>query len=243
MTWDVTPDELAAWERAHPDADSANPGVRLCIACARGDPAALADFDTQFRPTIEAAVRSLGDGDFAQEVSQLVRHRLLVREGAAPPRILEYRGRGALTKFVQAVALRTALSLREKSQRYVGVDPDDGLLELPATDSDPELELLKLRYRAEFKAAFAAALDTLEPDSRAALRQVYLDGLTLADVGRLYGWSVPTASRRVAAARADVLKGTRAQLAQKLRLAPHEVDSLLRLIESRLSVEALHASA
>lgn len=241
MSWEVTPAELAQWERAHPGQDSDTEEVHLCIACGRGEPSALSAFESRFGPVIEGAVRSLGDADFVQDVSQLVRQRLLVREGATPPRIAEFAGRGSLSKFVQAVAMRTALTLRAQGNRYVQVDPDDALLELPAKENDPELELLKLRFRAEFKASFAVALAALEPESRAALRQVYLDGLTLADVGRLYGWSVPTASRRLAAARAEVLKSTRVHLAQKLQLAPPDVDSLLRLIESRLSVDALHA--
>lgn len=236
MPWEVTATELSAWERAHPGA-TATDDVRLTIACARGDDAAVVDFDAKYRGTIEAAVRRMGDDDFAQEVTQLVRRKLLVREGSTPPRISEFAGRGSLLKFVQAVAVRTALNLREHRLRHAGEDSDDPLLDLPAQEASPELELIKLRYRAEFKAAFGVALAALEPDSRAALRQVYLDGLTLAEIGRLYGWSVPTASRRVAAARADLLKGTRAQLAGQLKLAPHEIDSVLRLIESRLSVD------
>ena len=51
---------------------------------------------------------------------------------------------------------------------------------------------------------------------------------------------MPTASRRLAAARAEVLKVTRDALASRLKLTPAELDSVLRLIESRLSVEALN---
>ncbi|MFZ5446282.1 MAG: sigma factor-like helix-turn-helix DNA-binding protein [Myxococcota bacterium] len=238
MTWEVSDSELAAWRRAHPDATATEEELSLAIACAQGRPSALAEFDARFRDVVATAVRRLGDDDFGQEVAQLVRQRLLVGEGASSPRITEFGGRGSLSKFVQAVALRTALNLRTARARHVGhEDPDDALLELPAKENDPELELLKLRYRAEFKAAFAAAMAELEPELRAALRHVYLDGLTLAELGRLYDWSVPTASRRVAAARTAVLEGTRRHLAQRLSLAAHEVDSVLRLIESRLSVE------
>ncbi len=101
------------------------------------------------------------------------------------------------------------------------------------------MTVLKTRYREEFKQAFAAAMESLEPDLRAALRLFYLDGLSLADLGRLYGWSVPTASRRLAATREHVLRATREALGSKLKLTPAELDSVLRLIESRLSIDAL----
>jgi RNA polymerase sigma-70 factor, ECF subfamily len=242
MSWDVSPEELAGWARSHPGVAPSD-DVRLSIACTRGDPLALAEFDARFRDAIEATVRTLGDADFVSEVSQRVRERLLMPDGATPPRIAEFAGRGTLAKFVQAVALRTALNLRQQSRRYVGLDPDEAILELPSSDTDPELELIKLRFRAEFKAAFSVAMQALEADARTALRQVYLDGLTLAEVGKLWGWSIATASRRVAAARADLLARTRQHLATQLRLAPHEIDSMLRLIESRLSLDTIQPSA
>ncbi|MEW6433252.1 MAG: sigma-70 family RNA polymerase sigma factor [Myxococcota bacterium] len=240
MPWDVTSAEFEAWAAAHPDSTASAEDVRLAIACARGDAAAQADFDGRYRPTIEAAIRRLGDHDFVQDVAQRVRERLLMGQGGATPRIAEYGGRGSLARFVQAVAVRTALKRLEQRRRQLGQhDSSDALLELPARGDDPELELVKLRYRAEFKEAFAAALDALEPTLQAAVRQVYGDGLTLAEVGKLYGWSVPTASRRLADARKALLEGTRAHLAEKLRLDPRGVDSLLRVIESRLSIDAL----
>lgn len=239
MPWEITPEELAAWARAHPGAPADGDDVRLAIACARGDPDALAAFDARHRDLIERSVRRLGDADFTTEVAQLVRQRLLLRDGVKPPRITEFGGRGSLARFVQAVAVRLALDLRQQRAKHLDVDPDEALLDLPSKDNDPELETLKLRYRAEFKAAFAAAMAELEPDLRAALRQTYLDGLTLAELGALYGWSVPTASRRVAAARTAVLAATRKHLAAQLRVPPHDIDSVLKLIESRLSVELL----
>lgn len=236
----VLQNELDAWREAHPDADEAYlDDVRLAIACARASPEALTEFDARLKPAIEAAVRRLGTGDFVDELMQLVRERLLVGTRDGPPRIREYAGRGSLEKFVQAVALRTALNLREQRQRLHAHDADDALFDLPAADHDPELALLKTKYRTDFKAAFSAALAELEPESRNALRQYYLDALSLAELGKLYGWSIATASRRVAAARIALLEGTRRHLAGRLQISSHEVDSVLRLIESQLSVEGL----
>lgn len=216
--------------------------VKLAQACAAGDTEALARFDATYAPLMRAVARRFGSDDFATEVVQLVHRRLLVAEDAVAPRIAEYRGQGPLAGFVQAVTVRLALNLQKASGRHVAALGDDALLDTPAGDDDPELAAIKRRYRAEFKEAFAVAMASLEDAPRNALRLHYLDGLTLADLGRLYGWSVPTASRRLAAARETLLTATRRALGERLELTAAEVDSVLRLIESRLSVDGLSAT-
>lgn len=212
--------------------------VEWARACARGEPEALTRFEAEFRPLMVATARRFGSHDFAQDVAQAVRERLLVADGDRAPRIAEYAGKGPLAGYVQAVTVRLALNrVAADSKRPVG--GDEAVFDAPDGRDDPELSALKTRYRAEFKEAFAEAMEALEPDLRAALRLFYLDGLTLGDLGRLYGWSVPTASRRVATAREAVLKATRGALASRLKLTPTELDSVLRLIESRLSLDAL----
>lgn len=211
--------------------------VEWARACARGEAEALTRFEATFRPLMVATARRFGSTDFAQEVAQAVRARLLVADGARAPRIADYSGQGPLAGYVQAVTVRLALN-RVTADSKQPVSGDEAVFDAPDGRDDPEVTALKTRYRAEFKQAFAAAMDALEPDLRAALRLCYLDGLSLADLGRLYGWSVPTASRRLAAAREAVLKETRAALGAKLHLTTAELDSVLRLIESRLSVDA-----
>ncbi|MCC6336189.1 MAG: sigma-70 family RNA polymerase sigma factor [Myxococcales bacterium] len=213
--------------------------VRLAEGCARGDGEALARFDAAFAGLITRTARRFGPEDFADDVAQVVRRRLLVPEDGAPPRISEYRGRGPLAAFVRAVTVRLSLNARRARGLPEVAAGDDALLEMPGGGDDPELAAIKQRYREEFKAAFAQAMGALDDEARNALRLHYLDGLTLADVGALYGWSVPTASRRLAAARQALLDATRACMSEKLKLSSTELDSVLRLIESRLSVTGL----
>lgn len=239
MDFEVSDDELRGWAKARSLSEVAYPeDARLAIGCVRGDAAALAAFDARCQPVIAATVRSFGDADFVSEVAQLVRHRLLISENG-PPAITEYGGKGPLMKYVQAIAVRTALNLLQATTRRGPMLGDEALLETPSGADDPELAAIKLRFRAEFKEAFAAAMAALDETSRSALRLHYLDGLTLANLGALYGWSVPTASRRVAAARTRLLEATRTLMGERLRLSPRELDSVMRLIESRLSVDAL----
>lgn len=244
MNFSVADEELDCWAKARGLTElTYREDVCLAIACARKDPAALAQFEAQCAPVIAATARRFGNADFVAEVAQLVRLRLLVAQTAAGPFIKDYGGRGPLTKYVQAVVVRTALNLLQSNARHTPVQNDDALLETPAGADDPELVSIKLRFRTEFKDAFAAAMAALDEISRSALRMHYLDGLTLANLGALYGWSVPTASRRVAAARASLLAATRTLMGERLRLNASELDSVLRLIGSRLSVASLHTES
>jgi RNA polymerase sigma-70 factor (ECF subfamily) len=232
-------DEFEAWaaERASPAERRAD--LYLAFACSRSDPQALAALDAELMPRVAAAVVRFGDADFVKEVCQQVRQKLLLAAGGAPPKIAEYRGRGPLLKFLQAVAVRTALNLIDAGARDERVHDDAALLDLPGPGDDAELLVIKSRYREEFKAAFTEAMSGLEDQLRTALRLHYLDGLTLGDLSQLYGWSVPTASRRLAAARERVLDATRRHMCGRLQLTPAELDSVLRLIESRLTIDTL----
>ncbi|MGV3621206.1 MAG: sigma-70 family RNA polymerase sigma factor [Archangium sp.] len=211
--------------------------LELAKGCVAGDATALSRFESTYTPVMLSTARRFGSADFAKEVAQLVRERLLVPVDGKT-RLAEYAGQGPLAGYVQAVTVRLALNRISADSRQP-VPGDEVVFDSADGRDDPEVAALKSRYRQEFKLAFAVAMAELPADERAALRLFYIDGLHLADIGRLYGWSVPTASRRLAATRAAVLKGTRAQLATKLKLTTAEVDSVLRLIESRLSVDKL----
>lgn len=119
--------------------------------------------------------------------------------------------------------------------REVAVE-DDGLLDALAPAADPALELVKQQSRDEFATAFRAAVAALAPRDRRLLRHQLLDGLDLDAIAKLFDVHRTTASRWLAAARDQLLAGTRAQLASRLAMSAGEVDSLLRLVHSRLDV-------
>ena len=104
-------------------------------------------------------------------------------------------------------------------------------------DSDPELELLKQRYGKDFKAAVREALAELEPAVRSDLKLYYLDGVGLSSLAAMYQVSIATMSRRLAKTREQVLGGNaRGIMRRKLGVEANDVESILRLIESRLEL-------
>jgi RNA polymerase sigma-70 factor (ECF subfamily) len=100
--------------RVDPDAEPARAlgGMRagdlvLALACARGEPAALARFDVELREAIDRAAARFRDAPIQRdELRQAIRERLLVATDGALPRVASYQGRGDLRCWVRRVGTR-----------------------------------------------------------------------------------------------------------------------------------------
>ena len=68
------------------------------------------------------------------------------------------------------------------------------------------------------------------------LRLHYLDGLSTERIGELYGAHRVTVARWLASARASLLDETRKRLAERLGVPATKVDSLIRILWSKLDV-------
>lgn len=178
----------------------------------------------------------------AEEVVQRLRHRLLVAEPGQRTRILTYRGRGELRAWVRVAAVRAWLNMkRETPLGSDGPSVEDALV--TEATSDLELEILKGKYRDLFRRVFLEAVDALAPGTRLLLKLHYLDRLSMEEVGKVLGVHRLTVLRRLERARHELSEGTKERLEAELRLAPPEVESLLRLIQSRLDVSLQNALA
>jgi RNA polymerase sigma-70 factor, ECF subfamily len=236
-------DELVTFIAARlPDEPDPARGVRelqitdlyLACGCALGLPRAIAAFEAHYIPAIATAITALrADADLVDEVKQRVRHKLLVRGDDGPPRIVDYAGRGELRTWCRVIAVRIALTAQRDRKKDVALDEDELGELIPHTD-DPDLALLKRRFRADFKLAFEQAVHRLAPRERTLLRQHLLDGLTIDDLGALYRVHRVTAARWLVKARASVWSTTRQLLTQRLALPASELEGLLRLARSQL---------
>jgi RNA polymerase sigma-70 factor, ECF subfamily len=68
------------------------------------------------------------------------------------------------------------------------------------------------------------------------LRYSVIDGWNVDRIAELYGVHRATAARRVAAAREQLGESIRAELAARLEISTDEVDSIVRLVQSRVDV-------
>jgi RNA polymerase sigma-70 factor (ECF subfamily) len=101
---------------------------------------------------------------------------------------------------------------------------------------DPELSYMKELYRQAFRQAFGAALAALEARDKNLLRQHVVDGLTVDELGPLYGVHRATAARWVQRAKEKLLHETRKQFMARARISSRECESVLRLVRSRIDV-------
>jgi RNA polymerase sigma-70 factor (ECF subfamily) len=214
--------------------------IYLACACSLGDARAASHFERLCAASIAPAVKRLGaSAEEVKEVHQWACQHLLAPRadggGPQPPRVADFSGRGTLGAWVRVVAVRQAVIFLGRQRRELPVE-DDELARKLGPDTGPELAYFKGRYRDEFKAAFADALAALSQSERALLRQHALDGLSIDKLAALYNIHRATAARRVEAARRAVLEQTRSSLGRRLRLDPDEIDSVMRLLESRLDL-------
>ncbi len=209
----------------------------LACACSRGDPRALRAFEAQFGNELRIVRTRLRQPEVeGPDFEQGCRQRLF-----APPRpkIGEYSGRGDLRNWLRVTLVRMLVDhQRSTKQRDAHEQVADGgpPLDVPTPQGDVELDFLKRKYGTAFRAAFEDAAMTLEPAERNLLRQHFAEGLTIDELGALYGIHRATAARRVAKARTNLLLATRGKLMDALGLDRAELDSVMRMIESTVHV-------
>jgi RNA polymerase sigma-70 factor (ECF subfamily) len=85
-------------------------------------------------------------------------------------------------------------------------------------------------------AGLRSALARLDARSRALLRYQLIDGWSIDQVGKLYGVHRATAARWLADARQVLGDAIRSELATRLQISTHEVDSIVRLVQSRVDM-------
>jgi RNA polymerase sigma-70 factor, ECF subfamily len=206
----------------------------LAAACALGDASAIAAFRESLLPALRQALGKLGAPPATiDEAEQRILVMLFV-DDKGRPQIAGYGGRGRLRSWLRSVGVRTARRLMGVLHADIG--DDDDLERLAAAVDDPELGILRERYRDQVRQAFAGALAALSDRERNVLRQYHIDGLTIDQLGALYRVNRATAARWVVAARSAVLDGTRRRLTDELGITTNEVDSIIRLVRSQLDI-------
>jgi RNA polymerase sigma-70 factor, ECF subfamily len=204
----------------------------LACACARGDAKALAAFDQAFLAR---------DTQSSDDVKQMLRQKLFVAnpDGAAP-RITLYAGRGDLVRWVRAATTRLAIDVA-RTQREVPIEDalmdKLGLYGVP-DDAGPERGLIKQDSRAIVQASLREAIATLSDRERTMLLHYYIDNIGLAALGKLFELAPSNVSRTLAKARLRVVAELRRSLLRHHQIHAEELDSLVELVQSQLSLTA-----
>jgi RNA polymerase sigma-70 factor (ECF subfamily) len=222
--------DVAAALASAPAADLA-----IAAACAAQEPTAHAAFDSVLTEVDAAGASTRAPKDLVDEVKQLLRVQLLVAKDDKPAGITGYRGKGPLRGWVRITATRELIRHLKKAAREVPLERglDDAL------GSDPILEQLKGEYRTQFATALREAIAALDAEDRTLLRQQIVDELSIDELGAAYGVHRATAARWLTRARGALVTVTRGRLAARLEMPVEEIDSVIRLIQSRLDASVV----
>ncbi|MBI2893248.1 MAG: sigma-70 family RNA polymerase sigma factor [Deltaproteobacteria bacterium] len=208
----------------------------LACACAAGDQRALLEFERIHASEIDvAAARMRAPPATVDEARQILRQQLFVVRTGGSKGIASYSGRGELRAWFRITALREVLRLVKGARKDQPLD-DEALYDVLSPADSPELGHMKALYRAEFVAAFREAIASLTAKERTLLRQQAIDGLSVDQLGALYGVHRATVARWVAKARQKLLSRTRRSLMAKLKIGAADLDSILRLVRSRIDL-------
>jgi RNA polymerase sigma-70 factor (ECF subfamily) len=214
--------------------------VALAAACAAQEPTAHAAFDSILTEVDAAGATTRAPKDMIDEVKQLLRVQLLVARDDRPAGIAGYKGKGPLRGWVRITATRELIRHLKKAAREVSPSADRQLEELlGANADDPVLERLKSEYRAQFATSLREAIAELEAEDRTLLRQQIVDKLSIDELGAAYGVHRATAARWLTRARGALVSATRRRLAAKLEMPVEEIDSVIRLVQSRLDASVV----
>ena len=95
---------------------------------------------------------------------------------------------------------------------------------------------MKERYRAAFRVAFEQAVRRLSSRERNILRLQLDAGLTVEQIGEVYGVHRATATRWLTKIRDQLMSDTRRELGERVGVSSSELDGVMELIQSRLDV-------
>jgi RNA polymerase sigma-70 factor (ECF subfamily) len=205
-------------------------------ALARSDPDALARYERELVPVIDAQLRRRDHTpDEIADLQQILRVRLFVGDGDGP-KIASYTGSGRLRSWVLVSALREAVRTRQLKIREPALE-DDALIALAdREDLVPANAVDKERYRRAVRLAFRTALQGLPPRDRNLLRMNVIDGLSIDQIGAVQGVHRATAARWLENAREQIARSVRRELMAVLGTDPFEADEVLRWVQSRIEL-------
>ena len=207
----------------------------LACACVERVPGAAEAFSHEHGAALRDFVAIAGgDRQAVKDRADALVYALLFGDAGGAPRLARYGGRGPLRAWLRMAALRRSFDERRDATRRRKIDARL-LREVTSATGDPELEVVKARYGPVFAQAFKDALRALGPGDRTLLKLHYGEGVTLAALGVIRGWSRATTARRLSEVREGLLAAAVRLLRERLQLTDSQLDSLLGLVRSELA--------
>jgi RNA polymerase sigma-70 factor, ECF subfamily len=200
--------------------------LALACACGEGDAAAWDFFMAQYRPELYRAGRAIAGESTGRELADSLYAELYgLREvdGRRKSLFDYFLGRSKLSTWLHAILAQRHVDGIRRSRRTEPLEEGEAgdraysaqQREQAPGSPDPE----RNRYLAILQAVLTVALDALEPRDRLRLAYYYVEGLTLAEIGRLVGEHEATVSRKLERTRREIRKRVEGALRQEKKMS------------------------
>jgi RNA polymerase sigma-70 factor (ECF subfamily) len=200
--------------------------LALACACSEGNAPAWDFFMARFRPELYRAGRAIAGEAAGRDLADSLYAELYgLREAAGRRKSLfdYFLGRSKLTTWLHAILAQRHVDGIRRSRRTEPLE--DGEVGKPSSNnsaattaaSSPDPD--RNRFLAILQVVLTAALDALAPRDRLRLAYYYVEGLTLADIGRLLGEHEATVSRKLERTRRGIRKHVEGALRQEKKLS------------------------
>jgi RNA polymerase sigma-70 factor, ECF subfamily len=199
--------------------------LALAIGCADGDEAAWETFVSRYRGELTRAAAAIAGPGHGHDLADSLFAELFgvdARGTRHRPLFDYFHGRSRLSTWLHALLSQRHIDAVRAARRTSSLDeierPED---RLPVSAEPPDPD--RARLVTALQHAFDAALGALDPNDRLRLACYHVDGLTLAEIAKMFGEHEATASRKLTRIRQALRHGIDRQLARAHGFAPAQV--------------------
>jgi RNA polymerase sigma-70 factor (ECF subfamily) len=195
----------------------------LCFACVQGSEAACAAFQQKYLGVIRGSIaRIFPNRPWIDDVASRFLGQLLVGK---EPRLTRYSGRGDLAAWLKVVATRAAIDAK-RTHPDQDEEPLSSSVEA-AMSLSPESLIFCRTHAHGILDALTRAISSLDKKQRNILRLNYTDGLSIDEIGALYGVHRATVARWLQHARTSVESQVLEDLRTQRGIDPTDIGSLI----------------
>jgi RNA polymerase sigma-70 factor (ECF subfamily) len=210
--------------------------LALARSCARGNEAAWEIFLNRYREKLYNAAHSIAPEDStARDLADSLYADLYgtrTADGRRISKLNSFTGRGSLEGWLRAVLAQEYVNRYRRQQRLVSLEErSEAGVQFPAEDPDPTQAL-----DSRLEEATDLALAALAAEDKYILASYYLDGRTLAEIGRLLGVHESTVSRKLERITASTRKAIRADLVKR-GMSSKEAEQAMEVEVSEFSLD------
>lgn len=176
--------------------------LALAVACAEGEESAWEAFVSQHRADLRRAAGAIAGPDQADDLADTLLGELFgvdARGGTRRSLFLYFHGRSRLSTWLRAILAQRHVDRLRAARRMVSLDAmepseaEQALPSEPPAAPDPD----RAKLVGALQQAIDAAVGALDANERLRLTCYHVDGMTLAEMGRLFREHEATASRKL----------------------------------------------